>query len=619
MTDLISALKKVDKEAGDNLGEFMKKSKEILEPTAADKAWHIWYMSILSGASTQIKNVGGGFAQMVGEVAVQLATDPKGFRTSMAGLITGLREGTGEFKRIMREGEVSKFEERGIKPIKFTLGAELETRPFIKVVKTTTAGMLNAFDYVGRFMAGMDAWARAGFKGMELKARAREQAIKEGLKGEKVEERIQELTDEPLQEMIEASDQFAARGTYTQRPTGLLGMMVEAITRVTSVTAKEKLEAGESFKALKERRFAEVKPGAIGKVAVKGVARTIVPFTRIVANVTNNSIDWTPVGFLREGLPARGLQAIFGGKREMSRVQRQQLGRAVIGTAGMIYAASLAMEDRLSGNGPSNANKRRQLMDSGWRPNSIKFGNRWYPYQNWGPPAVGLTLVGNYFDSTKYGNMGEDEANERLVAATLGSINSILEMSFLSGLSDLATAIENYDRGGERYVKRYISGQLTSPVPNLYRQTARYFDTTQFETDSVGEYIRSNLRITGGLRPRLNVFGEPISGEKLTNLLPVKETDDPVIKFLAANELWVSVPSKATKIRKPGEMESRVMTEDEYYNYVKISGKMIKERLARDINVIKGYDSKRQEEMVDDVVADARKEAKRKIEFGIGL
>lgn len=619
MTDLVSVLKKIDKEAGDDLGSFLKKSKDLMEPTFGDKAWHLWYMSILSGGSTQIKNIGGNFSQMVGEVAVQAVTDPRGFRVAMAGLTKGMTEGFGEFKRIMREGETSKFEERGIKPIRFTLGAEKETRPFIKATKVSVATMLNAFDYVGRFMAGMDAWARMGFKGMEIRAAARERAVAEGLKGEKVEQRIQELTDKPLEEMIEQADQFAKRGTYTQRPTGVLGLLVEGINRMTSLSAKDKLEAVETFKALKEKRFEEVKVGALGKAAIKGVARTIVPFSRVVANVVNNSIDWTPVGFLREGLPARGLQAVFGAKKSLSRPQRQQLGRAVIGTMGMIYAASLALEDRLSGNGPSNAGKRQQFKDSGWRQNSIRFGDRWYPYQNWGPPSVGLTIVGNYFDSVKYGNLDEDELNERLVAVVMGSVNSILDMSFLSGLSDLVTAVENYDRGGERYAKRYIAQQITSPFPNLVKQTARYFDPTQFETDSVGEYIRSNLRLTGGLRPRLNVFGEPIKGERLTELEPVKVTKDPVIKFLAENELWVSVPSKATKIRKAGEIESRVMTEDEYYNYVKISGQLIKQRLTRDLDIIRSFSADKQQDRIDDIVRDVREETKRKIQFGIGL
>ena len=61
------------------------------------------------------------------------------------------------------------------------------------------------------------------------------------------------------------------------------------------------------------------------------------------------------------------------------------------------------------------------------------------------------------------------------------------------------------------------------------------------------------------------------------------------------------------------------MTEDEYYNYVKVSGKLIKDRITRDLGVIRSLDGKKQEERIDDIVSDARKEAKRKIEFGIGL
>lgn len=617
MTDLVSALKKVDHEAGTDLGSFLKKSRELMEPTLADKAWHLWYMSILSGGSTHIKNVGGNLSQMIGEVAVEGVTNPKGFRTSMAGLYEGLIHGRGEFKRIMREGDVSKFEERGLKPIRFE-SAKGETRPFIKELKTGTDALLNSFDYIGRFMAATDAYFRAGFRGMELRASAREQAIKEGLKGKELDARIDKLTDKPLEEMIEQADQFAARGTYTQKPVGLLGILVESINKATSIGAKEKLEATESFRALKEKRFEDVKPGKIGKTIVKGVARTIVPFSRIVANVVNNSIDWTPAGFLREGLPSAGASAMFGKGKPLTRPQRQQLGRAAIGTVGMMWLASMAEEGRLSGNGPSDSKKRQQLKDAGWRENAIRIGDTWYPYQNWGPMAVPMTLVGNYFDSGKYGNFDEDEANERLTAGVLGSVKSVLDMSFLSGLADLVEAVQNYDRGGEKYIKRYLASQATSPVPNLYKQTRRYFDTTQFETNSVGEYIRYNLRITGGLKPRLNVFGQPIKGEALTELQPVKVTDDQVIRFLNEDKLWVSVPGKTTKIKKPGK-ESRVMDEDEYYNYVKISGRLLHEEIRKQLGQLKAMSADKRQDAIDDIVRDARADAKRRIELGIRL
>ncbi|MCK9578694.1 hypothetical protein M0R01_04390 [bacterium] len=598
MTDLVSQLKKLDGKAGESLEAFTKGSKELLEPTIADKMWHLWYMSILSGESTQIKNFFGNFTQLIGETAVEGIINPSGFKDTMGGLYKGLLSGWGKAKEIMAKGETSKFEEKGTKPIKFTLGYEKGGQ--FAGVKKIGADILNSFDYVGRFMSATDSLFREGFRGMENRAASREQAINEGLKGDALLKRTEELNAKPTEEIIKQSDNFAQRGTYTQKPAGVIGVLSEFMGR-----AARKIPGG----------------------------KFVLPFTRIVANVVNNSLDWTPIGIKRALMPegsfktagkliekAMGKQVVI--EKLRPRARNQELGRAVLGTIAMGYFASLAMENNLSGNGPSNINKKKQLQDSGWRPNSIKIGDKWYPYQNWGPMAIPMTLVGNYFDFTKYEKQNAD-ASERVMAALLNTPNSILDMSFLSGVADLVTAVQNVGKGGENYFKRFLASQITSPVPNLFKQTARYFDQGIYETGTLKELILSNLRITTGLKPKLNVFGQPTKGEALTQLQPVRITSDQTIKFLAKNELWVSVPSKATKIRPISERKDlpkngRPMTEDEYYNYVKYSGIEIKKRLDHQITSIENLQNQeKQQKIIDDIVKNAREATKRGIEMGL--
>ncbi len=56
---------------------------------------------------------------MGAEVVRTAATNPTEFPSAMMGLYRGLLKGRTEFKRIMKEGEVSKFQERGLKPVVF--------------------------------------------------------------------------------------------------------------------------------------------------------------------------------------------------------------------------------------------------------------------------------------------------------------------------------------------------------------------------------------------------------------------------------------------------------------------------------------------------------------------
>ena len=575
MKDMISELKKVDAKAADDLNAFTKGAKELVEPTLADKAWHIWYMNILSGETTQIKNALGNLTQMVSEVAVEATTNPKGLPNAVSGLFQGLVTGAKLGTKILKEGDISKFEERGQKPIKFTLGYE-KSQGLTRGIKKTGANILNAFDYVGRFMSATDSLFREGFRGMELRSLAREQAIKEGYSGEALKERIDNIVSDPMEKIIEEADQFAQRGTYTQKPTGILGVIASGISGITT------------------------------KVPI---LKFVVPFTRIVANVTNNSLDWTPVGFKR---------ALFQGKEKMTPKQTAKAyARATLGTVAMTYFASMAANDNLSGNGPSDSTKRNQLIDSGWRANSIKFGDTWYPYSNWGNMSIPMALVGNFYDSVKYGKMDEKSAMERVTAGVLGSANSILSMSFLSGVSDLLSALTNLDQGGEKYFERFIATQASSTVPNLYKQTAKYFDTTTYETTDIRTMILSNLRITSGLKPKLNVFGEPVKGDLLTQLSPSEITKDPIKRYLAENELWISVPSKATVIKTQKDPNGRKMTEDEYYNYVKYSGIEIKKRLNTQLSTLKQVPEEKKQDYVNSIVDSVRKGVKGGIQMGL--
>lgn len=580
---LVSELKKIDKAAGDDISSYLKKSRELIEPTVADKMYHVWYASILSGGSTQIKNVFGNASQLLGEVAVEAVINPRGFPETMKGLYDGLANGKAKFIKIMREGEISKFEERGRKPIKFTLG--FEAKPTL--VRKLGAKFLNSFDYVGRFMSAVDGFFREGFRGFETRALAREVAIKEGLKGEELKQRAVEIARDPVETIIQEADQFAQRGVYTQKTTGVIGVLAEQLGR------------------------------AAGKIPG---GRLILPFTRIVANVINNSLDWTPLGFKRAIFP-EGLIKSMGQKLKgeefiklTERQRKQEFGRATLGTTAMIYFASLAAENSLSGNGPSDFNKRRQLEADGWRANSIKILGKWYPYQNWGPPAVGMTLVGNYFDAERYGSLEEKDLTERVTFGIVSSIKSVLDMSFLSGVANLVTAISDVERGGASYFKTFIAQQVTSAIPNLVKQTARYFDPTIYETSTVKEKILSNLRITGGLKPKLNVLGEIVRGEALTQLQPVSIKHDPVWEFLAKNELWISVPSKATNITPIRTRETRPMTSDEYYLYVKDSGPKIKEKILMNLSRLEAMTQEKQSNFIKEIVRDIREKTKKDIE-----
>ena len=572
MKELLSELKKNDMEAGDDLGAFTRKAKELVEPTAMDKFWHIWYSSILSGWTTQLKNIMGNVSQAALELGRIGITNPGELPVAAAGFWKGTLEGFAKAGEIMKQGETSKFEERGIKPLVFT---------------GKYSQYLNYLDYVGRTLSSVDAISRGGGKMMELAGLAREQAMNEGFKGKDLEARISELMEKPTEDMTAQAERFGERMTYTQKPEGILGAISDAMGTAT-------------------RKAPPV--------------RLVVPFTRVVANVFNNGLDWTPIGAYRAMLPEGISKGKIPGmknvevKQRTTRERNQMLARAAIGTVAMGVFASMAANDQLSGNGPRDEKRREQLQATGWRQNSIKIGDKWYPYQNWGPMAVPMTIVGNFFDAKKYTNMEDKSELDRTLLAVQNTASSMLEMSFLRGVSDF---FEMLNSPSEASLKQFIARQPSSLVPNLYKQIQRYFDPTIYEADSIKEMIMRDMRITSfgntELRPQLNVWGEVRSGERISGLEPVKETPDQTLSFLVANDLFVSIPGKTTTIQVL-RGERRQMTEDEYYEYVKRSGPEIKERLDSDLEYIQKLpDSTAQQEYINNIVSDVRDSVKNEI------
>jgi hypothetical protein len=384
--------------------------------------------------------------------------------------------------------------------------------------------------------------------------------------------------------------------TYQQKPEGVLGVLAKSVGDATRNAP---------------------------------ILRPVAPFTNIIANVVNNAIDWTPWGIVRFAdqvyrakTPQRDMSR--GGWRRgyhSSRRRGQDLGRAILGTLAMAGFAALASQDKLTGRGPSNYSKRQQLMASGWKPHSFVFidknGNKEYvPYTHrLGPLALVAGITANYNDALKYGDMDENDALQRTSIALLGTANLILDMSFLEGISKGLEAITNYDIFGRSYLKNLIA-QTTSPIyPNLFKQIDRMFDPTVYDNDTVLEAIQGSMRFTDGLRPKIDIFGDPVIGDRLTQISKTKQKADDIKTLLAKEQLWISVPNENTKIYDYKTDQNIPMTAKQHYDFIKISGQNIKKELEISKDIIESMpDQQEKQDYVDAIVKQEREYAKRDIE-----
>ena len=203
------------------------------------------------------------------------------------------------------------------------------------------------------------------------------------------------------QEMKEESYGFAAKGTFIHESEGTLGALTNALS------------------------------GMLDAVNIRGVKplRFVIPFTRIITNVVNNTLDYTPVGLIRAARGVRGFRTFEQSQltkpafKELTREERKTLiAKAALGITltAAFQALHIAGAITITGGGPDDENKKRQLRESGWQPYSIKIGNKWYSYQ-YTPLVFMLGYLGNMNDADKYLEDDEDTFGKRIQFPTQGS------------------------------------------------------------------------------------------------------------------------------------------------------------------------------------------------------
>lgn len=589
-----------------DLLSFMAELKGV---DVAEVPTAIWYANILSGYSTQLVNTLDTALNVLSESAAMAASHPTATGDILGGLYRGLLKGGVEAKSVLTTGrgktenklqtpsilERTKFGTKGGVPIseKTALGRVMKS-----AFESKPASVLNLWKFPLRAMVASDtvmynsykeararvlARAMAKNEGLsgdalfqrvdeilnrteERVAAAQKQAQEEGLTGNRYDRRVQEIEEQGRpEELVNNADEAAQIATYNHDPTGILGVLASKVGGATNAVP---------------------------------AAKFIVPFTRIVANVSNRGLDYTPYGYKRLFFGQHGGER-FATERPVGEAYRTQLIKATAGTLGMAAVAAMDAAGlvEITSRGPEDGDDRKQLQSVGWKPYSVKIGDTWVSYQ-YSPLNLGFTMVGNYRDALRYNKIGEKDAATRLAYGMLKASSTIFDMSFLSGLNDFmetVTGAASSTKSAGKLIARTASSIVT---PNLVKQIDKLFDPTAYEANTVTQALIRETPVARStmLRPMLNVLGEPVKVN--TNRFFSNATDDPVWKFIVDKQAFVSVPSKTAKIR------NRPITEAEYYRLVKESGPKIRSYIQNNLARLNAMTA---EQAQDAVQAEAKK------------
>lgn len=565
-----------------------------------ETAQAVWYANTLSGYKTHEKNIVSTFFQSMGELMSQMSVDPKAIPFILAGYVKGVsKRGFIEAINTLKTGRspihIKKIETpNALERKRFMFGGLNPANWFKYVMRTMIAfdvisfqGLKEARGYqLARREAaklGIDTWSKKGWDEVNkilyhTKERWREaelQAEEERLSGVGKRRRIYELMEESRsQEITNDAYGFAAKGTFNHESEGVLGALTNALSSM------------------------------LDSVNVGGAKplRFFIPFTRIITNVVNNTLDFTPVGLIRAARGVRGFKSFE--KSHITKTAYKQLTaeerKVLIAKAaiGLILTASLqalhiAGAIEISGAGPDDEEKKRQLRESGWQPYSIKVGNKWYSYQY--TPLVFMTgFLGNMNDAEKYNKDDEKTMDKRIQLAASRIGGQIVDMTwinsastFLGGLSE-----KNVEQQSRR-LNNSLAGMTRGFIPfsgfvnQSLEASQNIFNMPQKQVNNAWQSLIQNVPIARNtLNDKINALGDPIVRD--IDVFVSKETEDPVWKFLLDKGGWVAPVKRGTLIKVDEDRNEVPYTDNEYFEFSKLRGKQIRSDIE---TIIKdGYD-----------------------------
>jgi hypothetical protein len=434
---------------------------------------------------------------------------------------------------------------------------------------------------------------------------ARLQAAREGLKGEALAKRVQELLSKPSEDLI--ADAIAQSELLTFTNDGTLARSIQAMVGILSTEAEKGL------------------PGA-GKV-VSGATNILLPFRRTPSNIVTRVAEYTPgigtamtykraknwLGTLSEAalesqqgktLSPEMARRVRGEQRKLVQALTRQSAGA-LGLFGLGFY--LTEQGVLTGDLPESAADRELWALEGKQPNSIKLGSQWFPVGQIAPMGNVLTMAANMKQDAALA--GPDPSMVDMIQASPFAVaRSLLNQPMVTGPKEAMEAATGRRAEGERYLR----SQAGSIVPSIFAQAARAEGVQRLPQSQI-EAILSRIPGAQEAAPaRINIFGEPVrTGAGLGGLLRTEQgRGDPLVQELSRLDKGISPIARWKK-------------EDfaQYQLRQREAGPLVREQLNRLFasSIYQSATDAKKRDLIDERVDRARRRATDRVERLYGI
>jgi hypothetical protein len=231
----------------------------------------------------------------------------------------------------------------------------------------------------------------------------------------------------------------------------------------------------------------------------------IAPFIRTPANILKYTGERTPLAPIMRTF--RDNIAAGGPQRDLA------LARLATGTGLMSVALDYASSGVITGPGPKEPAKREALMNTGWRPYSLKLGDKYISFNSTDPVAMPFAFAGAIAEMAKSKDLSPEDYDtlEEMIGHAVGAVAStIVDKSWFQGIGQFVQTIEEAPRGPgvvQSYIDRTASGLV--PFSSVLGTVKRAIDPVQRDYNNFFEALMSQIPILSEALPAArNVWGE---------------------------------------------------------------------------------------------------------------
>ena len=325
--------------------------------------------------------------------------------------------------------------------------------------------------------------------------------------------------------------------------------------------------------------------------------RFVVPFLNTPTNILRAGIERSPLGLVQPMVDTKALitdkvrKGVHSSDPMEAARARGKIATSV-GVGAMMLHYMNNNPDTITGGGPANLEQNKALQLTGWRPYSIKVGDKWWSYKRLDPVATSIGLIADIKDAQTYDELESDELGRMFSLFCTSLSNNILSKSYLDGLDKAMKAIFDAENRGERF----IGGMVGGLVPNIVNQSMNFNESRQlYETRNIFDHMLKRIPsgAEGSNMPmKRNFLGEPIKMEQHGGVRGLidpfffsSESKDPVDHELALLAHGFTKPSHkfmgSGLSLKNVEQDGRQAYDrlQELVSTRKIGGKTLRERL----------------------------------------